>query len=377
MSTAKLEFGNKITGEKIMSENDIGDVQIDFVSQNEPISIGNMSIADPASMRPYICEKTKTPRVMTFNGSKYVSKRTFNATLRTRDWLVVDDAVLRAARQRQVVVEYFRSKGLVYNPGTGMGKTSLETWAVNDPFSASISMDGRARADADMPDFTSASLPLPIVHVDFQIPERFLIQAKQAGTPIDPLAAELAATAVSEKVEDMVVNGTDTAFTHAGGTVRGLSDYGNRITYTLSTHWDDMTDTTTATVGEQIVADVSAMMQLAKNARKYGPYVLIVPTAYEMTLEEDYNQYTTETVRERLLKFNSVNDVIVSDFLDADNVLLVEESNTTFRVVEPMGISTIQWKSGDGFTNYFKVMQMLVPQPRADYNSRCGIVHAS
>ena len=58
-------------------------------------------------------------------------------------------------------------------------------------------------------------------------------------------------------------------------------------------------------------------------------------------------------------------------------MIMVQMTPDVARAVNGMDITTVQWESVGGMRLNFKVMAIQVPQLRADYDGRCGIVHAT
>lgn len=234
---------------------------------------------------------------------------------------------------------------------------------------AVVTMDGVTRAPGDQPNFEHNYLPIPIIHSDYEINTRALEASRRLGNPLDTTDAEMAARKVAEKLEDMLF--TNTTYAFGGGTIYSYLNETNRNTVTLTTNWD-----ASAKTGAQIVTEVLSLKQTAINANHFGPYVLYVPTAYETVLDEDYDTTTPgTTIRERILKIEGIEAVKVIDHLTANNVLLVEMSTNTVRLINGMGIQNVEWTTEGGMVHKFKVMTIQVPQVRADRDGNSGIVH--
>ena len=65
----------------------------------------------------------------------------------------------------------------------------------------------------------------------------------------------------------------------------------------------------------------------------------------------------------------------VIDTLTAANVLLVQMTSDTVRLVQGMGVQTVQWDTEGKFVSKFKVLTIAVPQVRSDQDGNSGIVH--
>jgi len=75
------------------------------------------------------------------------------------------------------------------------------------------------------------------------------------------------------------------------------------------------------------------------------------------------------------LKIAGINEIKVIDTLPADNVLLVQMTSDTVRLVKGMGLQNVEYAVEAGMATKYKVMTIQVPQIRSDQNGKCGIVH--
>lgn len=295
--------------------------------------------------------------------------RTNAATLRKDEWKHYDTAIVEAARNRLNGVADLYSRGLVYRIPNGLGTTVLEYETMTDGGIASISMDGITRAKNDRPEFNLAYLPLPIIHRDFQINARVLAASRTRGGALDTTMAEQAARRVAEKIETILFQGAS-SYAYGGGTIYGYTDFPSRLTGSLSVHWDH-----SAASGATILRDVLAMKQALINVKRYGPYVLYIPTGYEKVMDDDFKAQLGLTIRARLLEIQGIEAVKVCDYLSADNVIMVQMQSDTVRMVEALPLSPVEWQAEGGMITHYKVMTIQVPQLRADVNGSCGICH--
>lgn len=366
-------------------------VNVDMIGQNGQVQgeVAQQFLSanrlNPGAMRPFwdIDPKTKQlgAYVSVYSGGdpkKPESYRTImvnGATLRRDEWKMLDDAVIGVAESRLTGVQDLISRGLVYNLGNGMGTTVLETHDVSDALEAELSMDGVTRAKSDRPQFSTKYLPIPIIHVDYEINTRTLEASRKLGTPLDTTFAERAARKVGEKLENMLF--TNTSYTFGGGAIYSLVNFPTRNLVRFAdvpgAHWND-----SPTTGAQIVKQVLAMKQKSIDNFFYGPWVLYIPTGYETAIDADYAATTPgTTIRERILKIAGITDIKVVDTLTADNVLLVQTTSDVVRIVRGMGIQNVEWSTEGRFITKYKVMTIQVPQIRADQNGKTGIVHLS
>lgn len=301
------------------------------------------------------------------NGFNVNALRTLG-TLRTREWIELDEVVVQIGTQRLVGVGDLITRGLVYNMN-GLGTTVLQWEDISDMEAAELSMDGATRSKGDRVVFGANSLPLPLIHKDFTINSRLLENSRTLGQPLDTTQVGVAMRLVAEKAEDMLFNGAS-SYTFGGGVIWGYTDHPDRNTVSIGVNWDTAT-------GAQIIANVIAMVQASIDDRHYGPWGLYIPTGYQTPLDVDYTSGYPGTIRKRILDIEGIEFVRVADKLTANNVVLVELMPESARIVQGLRPTTVEWTTEGGFVLNYKVMAILVPQIRSDQDDRSGIIHLS
>lgn len=302
------------------------------------------------------------------NGMNINALRT-NDTLRKEEWKTFDDAVIKAAQERLLGVADLHARGLTYDIPNGLGTTVLEYEDMSDMEDAEITMDAVSPAERDRVEFDINYLPLPICHKDFWLSARVLASSRTRGNPLDTTMAELAGRKVAEKLETILFQGAS-SYAFGGGTLRGYQDFPHRTTGSLTTHWDD-----SGATGETMLGDLLSMKQDSIDDRHYGPWMVYIPTNFEVNLDEDFKSASDKSSRQRLLEVAGIIDIKVADFLSADNVVLVQMTSNVVRMVTGLKITTVEWDTEGGMRHHFKVMAIDIPQLRADQDDRSGIVH--
>jgi hypothetical protein len=339
---------------------------------------------DPAAMRPFYGKDGKS-YITVFKGGdakdpkNYATQISTNAaTLRRDEWKKLDEAVMGIAESRLNGAQDVIDKGLTYELGNGMGSTVLEWHDVSDALEADLTMDAITRGKNDRPVFQHNYLPLPIIHVDYEINTRALTASRNMGNSIDTTLAERAARKVAEKLENMFFTDVDYSYGEKDSRDRNkiysYLNFPDRNLVTLSTYgsWDAASGTS----GADILASVLAMKQTSIDNFHYGPWQLYIPTGYETVLDGDYDATTPgTTIRERILKIAKIDGIKVVDTLPADNVLMVQMTSDVVRLVRGMGIQNVQWSQEGGMITKYKVMTIQVPQIRSDQNGKTGIIH--
>ena len=352
---------------------------------------------DPGLLRPYIDKdgrKYVTANVGTDPSGKIIYKKRLvqdmiangvnipvaNATsLRKEEWIELDRQVLKCARERLRAWTDL-SAAASFGGFNAMSKMILEHETMSDPGEAIVDMDALTPGRTDAPKFQLEGLPLPITHSDFWFSSRRLAVSRNTGTPLDTTMGEAAGRRVAEQIEKTLIG------TVAGATYGVAASYSNAPTvFGYATHPDRLlkTNLTTPTGSNpaSTVDDVLAMRSQLYGAKYYGPYMLYHSTDWDRWLDEDYyitSGTPSQTLRSRLRAIEGITDVRRLDFLTSTyTMLMVQMTSDVARAINGMDITTVQWETSGGMRVNFKVMCIMVPQIRSDYNGNTGILHAT
>lgn len=324
---------------------------------------------NPASLRPWIGKDGRT--YIARNGIA-VPTQNATATLRKDEWKTIDDTVIMVAKENLSLVADVRGRGLTYSIPNGMGKTVLETETMSDITPAIISMDPARESESDRPEFELTNLPLPVIHKDFYYTARQVATSRNGGSPLDTTTAQLAARRVAEEAEKLIL-GTSGTISYGGGTIYGLTNFPHRITTV-----DITTPVESPWTGATLVQQVLAMRQKSINNHYRGPWMLYTSPGWDEYLDDDYSTAKGDnTLRQRLLGIQGILGVKTVDYLEGFQLILVQMTSDVIREVVGMEITTVQWETHGGMRLNFKVMAIMVPQLRSDFNHRTGIVHAN
>ena len=352
---------------------------------------------DPGLLRPYIDKdgrKYVTANVGTDPSGKIIYKKRLvqdmiangvnipvaNATsLRKEEWIELDRQVLKCARERLRAWTDL-SAAASFGGFNAMSKMILEHETMSDPGEAIVDMDALTPGRTTAPVFQLEGLPLPITHSDFWFSSRRLAVSRNSNTPLDTTMGEAAGRRVAEQIEKTLIG------TVAGVTYGVAASYSNAPTvFGYATHPDRLlkTNLTTPTGSNpaSTVDDVLAMRSQLYGAKYYGPYMLYHSTDWDRWLDEDYyitSGTPSQTLRSRLRAIEGITDVRRLDFLTSTyTMLMVQMTSDVARAINGMDITTVQWETSGGMRVNFKVMCIMVPQIRSDYNGNTGILHAT
>lgn len=331
---------------------------------------------DPMALRPY-----------EHNGRSYVTRNQLQAdgtvkptamltnatsTLRVREWIELDQAIIRAARPRLRAVADLRSRGLTYNIPNGMGKTVLQRQRTTNPGTAIISMDGLRQGKGDRPVFDLTNLPLPIIHSDFGFSARDIAVSRNGGLPLDTMMAENAARKVADTAEQLLL-GTTGSYAYGGGTIYGYTNFPTRHTYSMTNP-----ATGPGWVPKTTLTEVLAMKQLSLLDFQFGPWMIYNSPLWDQYLDDDFSTAKGDySLRKRLLEIKGVMGIETLDFLTGYRMIMVQMLPETVQEVIGMDIMTVQWQEQGGQEILFKVMCIMVPSIRADIDGNCGIIDGS
>ncbi len=290
-----------------------------------------------------------------------------NAVLRRDEWKQFDDALIAVARQRMPLVAMLVAKGLTFPIENGLGTMILEWEDVSDMEPAAVSMAGVTREEQDTLEFSTKSMPLPIIHKDFTLNIRKLLASRKLGQPLDTAQASLAGRLVAEKTEAMVIEGHATKV--GTSVIYGIDTVSNSSAITMTNLWD------TTTAAAEYLVDILAGISALQADFMYGPYALIVNETTHLRMQNDYDVAGAShmTIAERLLKVNSISTIIPSFNVPANHAYLVQLTKDVIDEVIGLQPTTVQWETQGGMQKHFKVMSIMIPRVRWTQTLQSGI----
>lgn len=328
-----------------------------------------MHKGDVRALRPYWGNDGRSRLTLTQNGQRKIIVTNATATLRLNEWRLIDKTVMEAVyiNPPRMFSDLRASSSPIQIPG-GMGKTVLEYERMSDIGAATVSMDGMRESDMDRPVFDLAGMPLPIIHKDFQFTTRAIQISREGGTPLDMSMPRLSARKVLEEAEKFTA-GTQT-YKYASYNIYGYTNFPQRMTQSLTAPSSSNHGTT--------LSEVIAMRKKLIDKGYLGPYVLYMSPAWDAYLDEDYSTLKGEnTFRQRLLALEGVQAVRTSYYLTGNAAVMIQLTPDVAQAVVGMDVVTVQWPSHGGMLTNFKVMAILLPRLKADFNGLSGIVHGS
>ncbi len=330
---------------------------------------------------------------MTINGAKRrgYNSEVMNATtiLRKDEWLAMDRVVLKATRQRlRAWSDLAASNTFTLD---GMSKETLEHETMDDPGEAQVSMSTAAELRTDRPRFQLEGLPLPFTMSAFWFDERQLAISRRGGQSLSTSMAEISGRRVGESIEKITIGiTTGITFNPEGVSYGRASTVYGYITHPARNTKTDLT-TPTGSNSTTTIAELLEMRETLYADGFFGPFVIYNGTDWDQFLDRDHVFLATSgaaaplsTLRRRVTEIDDIRAVRRLDFLTPANtggtfdLIMISLGNPTVaRAVIGMPLRTVQWASHGGARLNFKVMTIMVPQVRADFNGNSGINHGS
>ncbi len=304
-------------------------------------------------------------------GKEY-NVRTNAGILLKDEWSMYDNVVLQVALAELTGVNDLIAAGCVLNVPNALGTTVLEYEKQSYIGDVAMDMSATTRTRGDTPVYSMEYLPLPIIHADFSLSIRELMASRKRGTPLDTTNITMRTRKIAEYVESLLFNGISGNFQQAGGYIYGYCTHPKRVQYTTLADWGS-----SGITGAEVLNDVLNMIQELYDLNYRGPFDLYIPSAYETSLENDFKANSDRTIRERLMAIQDIRSIKVATQLADDNVVLVKMVPETVRMVIGFQPMVVEWNSLGGMQFEYKVMCIMVPQIRADYNDQIGLVHGS
>jgi len=314
--------------------------------------------------RPYQVNKaTGDVRIITPRGV------TMNSLLKEKEWAAVDAAVLEAALAPLRGVLDLQNAGLTTSLG-GIGTLVSQWYTGSELTGASVNMTGQGKGERDLPDLKQAGVPIPVIFKEFVIDARTLDASRRMGDGLDTTTARMAARVVAEKMETMLFSGVTASLN--GTVLYGYRTHPDRNTDTASNYgggdWGTITN---------ITGTISGAINAAHLDNHYGPYVLYVSGTQFNQAAYSFYADTGETALSRLRSMEGISDIrmVPPGYLPDGEALLIQMDREVIDWAEALGVTTLEWASGDGMTSMFKVMTICAPRVKSRYDGKSGIVH--
>jgi uncharacterized linocin/CFP29 family protein len=295
-------------------------------------------------------------------------------TLQDDEWRTVSDRMVEIYRGDLVGINDLMDAGLTRDISLA---TKVDLWqTMSQMTGAEVSMDGETESEEDRGTGQTEGVPVPIVHKDFRISERDLLTSRNLGNDLRTDMVADATRAVSETLEDILFHGWSPQIRDGRDSFElyGYTSHPNRNTVSASEEWS-RSGTGAEAIRETLV---TALDELDKDDRAGGEFwVYLAPEEWRVFRSAiDPDGDGNLTVRERFEnEFDTeIASVQRSDRLDEGTGVMVDPRQDVVELAVAEDVQTVEWQSGSGMTNHFKVMGAMAPEIKADSTGQSGVV---
>lgn len=285
---------------------------------------------------------------------------------------VIDQALIEVQLDRLSIVASLMGDGLVYTLDNALAVPELYQEKINQTGHARRVMNPSSRGENRMVDRTGYTIPIYLTMDTFELNARPLAVSRRVGAPLDTTMVAQATRRVNESLEDAVINGPGVQFN--GHTAYGLLNEPNvnSVSYVSNESWS-----ASGHDGADIYADVMNMVEELDSNNYHGPYVLQVPTAYWLKLNDDWKANSDKTILQRLTELRFGNQPLrieQADMLPADRTIMYQPTRDVLELVVGQMPTVVSWADGPGWEFNFAVMSIVVPRIKSTYTGQSGVV---
>lgn len=296
-------------------------------------------------------------------------------TLEEDEWKTLSDAVVRVYHENLVGIQDLQNAGLTRNISLA---TVFDQWQDLDTMTeAEVSIDGETQSAEDRGVYSTNSVPIPIVHKDFSISERLLMSSRQLNNDLRTDNVAESAMQVSMKLEEILFQGWNPTLRDEDGNTAQIDGYttaSDRNTVTGS-DWG-----TPGNIRDDIVDMLDALDDDNRTPGNSGFWLYVAPTQWqEFRAAIDPDGDGNLTVRERVQNEfgEEIGAIRRAEHLPDGEAVMVDPKPDVVELATAEDVQTVEWQSGSGMTNHYKVMAAMAPEVKSDAQGQSGVAHAT
>lgn len=284
---------------------------------------------------------------------------------------LIEQAVTQVQRTDLSIVDTFLSAGLTSTLDNWWGIPSLRRRNLGTAGRAHRSMVPDSRGERFVLQEGGTSWPVFCTWANFSFNVRELAIGQRTGSPLDVSHATQATYLDNQAIEDQAINGlTDeqgTTITIDGMSAPGLLSSPNTFSYA----------TWTGLSGADIEGEVVDAIESMRTHHK-GPYTLFAPPNYSKTLVSQYTTAYPKTIISQLRELGPWGgrnlDVIISDTLPDDRVVIVAMRPDVLDVTVGQWPVPLSWKDNSGFNTFWNVLACVIFRMFPDSDGNYGVM---
>lgn len=289
-----------------------------------------------------------------------------NTKLPEDAWDLIDNTIAQVATRRTQAIDRLQNANLI-NRNVDDYALTYNWDLISDTDDAEQSMSGHTRTSEDTEDFDQDGVPLVVTSKDFRIADRKLNAIQAGRVSVDTHIVSQKTRKVVEKLEDTLFNGA--GITYQGNSVNGLIGFSDAANPTgITGSWDSNSGS--------IYEDVKAIRDAIKAQHYYGPFTLFVDsdTYSAMDIPDPEGSGDLELL-DRVEGISAIEEVVEADVLSSGQGVMAQLTPDVIELAQQMDIQTIEWQSGDKLVNLYKVMSIMSPAIKSDYNGNTGLAY--
>lgn len=292
-----------------------------------------------------------------------------NSRLDEREWAALDREIFEMVKLRRNGVEDLVSRGLTKQTTLAV---MLSQWRMaSERVRPTVNMDGRSRANRDLTDRITRSVPVPIFRTDYEIGSRELLSSRTLGEPLDTFEAGEAASAIMEEQERLLFLG-DAAVVIEGNDIPGYTTLPGRDTATAAAYGGGDFGTIS-----NVLPTVLGMLAALSLVRYHGPFMFYIADAQYHEMLETFTDGSGQTAKARVEELPQILEVKPSDMLTAAEGVMVQMTKNVVDWITAMAIENREWESPDQTALFFAVMAAGAPRLKTDSDGNAGIAHVT
>ncbi len=283
-------------------------------------------------------------------------------------WKSVEDMLISEASTPMSAVQDLRNANLVIQEEFWVKVHEYEVDSgIVEP---QVSMGLAHTTAADMPQTTTKGISIPAVRQDFNMDAR----VKGAWNTKRTFARDVLwkiRDGFNWTFENALFNGFGDVKVSAATETYGYINHPDTLVATSTGAWS-----TPANIETTVAAMIEKMSASPNWAR--GPYQLLVPDTQYREMANKFMSTTGDesTPYERVMVFPQIAEIksVATEFLPDGTVLLVQLTDPNLIAwIEGMPLTMVEFKSPDGITDNWAVMQIGAPRVGSTYNDRSGV----
>lgn len=273
--------------------------------------------------------------------------------------------------QRDVLAVYNNLAGSV-SFNMQVGKLVHHFQTVSDSGSVNTSLDGESNARVDQQTVAYHGTPLPIIDTTHGYTWRQVLAAQTEGVQLDSAGAMNAIRKVSERLEDIMING-DSNIVVGDAQLYGLLNHPKRGTRATGVALNGAT-------GAQWETEFKETLKVlhAANYRVDVTAYVNWDDWFYATATDYSTAYAGGRISDKILGMSGVAEVVPASRIPANTIVLVVKRRDSVQLLNGMPVTTIPLARLNPQDRYnFKTMAAAALEIKFDAEDQCGIAVSS